>query len=310
MPIDLRKITRGREKRPIKCVTYSMPGLGKTHFACSAPDTFVLDTDKGSHPYDVAQRAVPESWTEAREWLAAVEGGSIKCATVVIDSTTQLEAMAMEELFQGEAISAWGGGYGRGDDHLMMNFRVLMAQIERIWRSGKNVVMTAHATVKNYDDPMVVGGYDRFQMSLREKIAGSVSQWCDYVLFAREDVIMQSVKGGTARATSTGQRSIYTKRTPAYDAKARGISGFPERLPLSWDAFAAAILDEESRTEALSTELSAALAELGDDKLTKSVREWLKEHPTGLVDTHNRIMARVKDKRDAATAPQKVEEAK
>ena len=312
MPIDLRKITRGREKRPIKVAIYSSPALGKTTFACSAPNAFVLDTDKGSHPYDVAQRVVPESWAEAKEWLEAVEKGSIKCDSLVVDSLTQFEAMAMQELFGLEGIASFGGGWGKGDKTLMAHWRVVMAQIERIWRGGKNVILTCHVKVKSYTDPMLANPYDRFQIALQEDVAGMVNQWSDYVLFLREDVVLQNGQSGNARAVSPGTRSIYTKRTPAYDAKARGISGFPERLPLSWDAFERAILDEESRTKAMVTEIDSALLEISDEKMTRAVREWLKTHPTSLVDTHNRVISRLREKREATaqTATSETQEEK
>ena len=39
-------------------------------------------------------------------------------------------------------------------------------------------------------------------------------------------------KGKPTKATTTGERWIYTKRMPAYDAKARGTTQFPDKISL------------------------------------------------------------------------------
>ena len=291
--IDLKKITKGQEERAPRVLVYGFPGVGKTRFAAGAPDPFFLDTDKGSHKYDV-RRVVPETWSETTEYLAAIEDGRIKCGSVVIDSVTELEHMGHLEFFPGSNVDMWSGGYGRGDTHVTQKWRELFAQLERLWLQGKAIVLAAHTIVKKFDDPSGPG-YERFEVGTRPKLAGLLKQRTDYVLFCREEVNRAvPVKGQEpAKPTTTGTRWAYTRTCPAYDAKARGTLLFPEKFLLSWDEFAAAIDGEAKRSTEMTSQIDEMLAEIGDKELEKTVRAWLRQHPDSLLESHQKIAARL-----------------
>ena len=53
MPIDMSRITKGKQSRPPRVLVYGPPAVGKTSFAAGFPNPFVLDADKGSHYLDV-----------------------------------------------------------------------------------------------------------------------------------------------------------------------------------------------------------------------------------------------------------------
>jgi hypothetical protein len=296
MPLDLKRITKGREQRPPKAGIYGLQGVGKTTFALGAPDVFVLDADRGSHNYDVGQRLVPESWKEAKEALTAVETGLIKCKTLVLDSVTALEALAHKELFGDEAMARWDGGYKHGEGHALMHWREIVAQLERIWRGGKIVLWVGHSTIGKFNDPKGPS-YDRYGIALQSEVAGLLSQWSDFVFFAREDVEMVSVspKSRKKMAVSQGVKRLYSRWTPAYDAKARGVL-FPEEILMSWGDFEKALAEEETRVSAVGSEIEEMLAELKDEKLTETVRKFLKDKPQGLLDARNRVAAIVKER--------------
>jgi hypothetical protein len=300
--IDLKKISRGKESHPPRVLVYSFEGVGKTRFASGAPDPFFLDFDRGSHQCNVA-RATPESWTETLEWLTAIEKGQVKCQTVVLDSITKLESISHAEFFPGTTVDAYDGGWGHGDTHALMRWRELLGQLERLWLRGIAVVLVAHASVKRFDDPSGPA-YDRFVVGVRPSLAGLLRQQTDYVFFCREDVIMAGkIENGKGRATTTGTRWAYTRRTPAYDAKARGESVFPEKFLLSWDEFAKAVAGERARTEELNASIAAMLEELAEPDLTKRVYEWLRQNPENLLEAHQSVTARVETKRASGSAP-------
>jgi hypothetical protein len=185
-----------------------------------------------------------------------------------------------------------------------MRWRELTNQLDRLWLSGKGIVLVAHATVKRFDDPSGPA-YDRFIVGVRPSLAGFLRQQSDYVLFCREEVVTvgNAKAGEKIRATTTGTRWAYTRRTPAYDAKARGESVFPERFLLSWEEFSKAIADERSRSDELTVSLSAMLEELADPSLTKTVNDWLRQYPDKLLEAHQSVTARVEQKRSAGAAP-------
>lgn len=292
--IDVKSITRGRQNLAPRVLIYSFEGVGKTKFASGAPEPMFLDLNKGSHFYDVA-RALPETWSDTLEWAGAVETGKVKCGSLVIDSTTELEQMSHAEFFPGSTVDLWGGGYGKGDTHVLIKWRELLSMLERVWQSGKPIILVAHAVVKKFDDPSGPG-YERFEVGVRPKLAGMLRQWVDYVFFAREDVNLTAPPKGSSssgKATTSGTRWAYTKRCPAFDAKSRGGVLFPEKFLLSWDEFDRCVQSEKQRTKELRESIDAMLTEIQDADLTKAVAEWLKQHPESLLDSHQRVTARL-----------------
>ena len=296
MALDLKRISKGKVERPPRVIPYGFEGVGKSTFAAGAPNVFFIDANQGSHKLDV-ERVTPESWSEVFEWLEAIEHGHVKCDNVALDVLSDFENMSHAHLFPGTSISKYEGGYGKGDDVALMEWRRLLAQVERVWLRGKGIIFLAHAQVKKFEDP-TGPGYERFELACRKNVAALLKGWSDYVFFARENVTRAAVeKGKPVKVTTTGERWLYTKRTPAYDAKARGTSLFPDKIPLSWDEFARAVKEDDARGEQMRQELDAMLAEIGDKAYEKQVRDWVKQYPAGMVDAFNRVQIRFNEKR-------------
>lgn len=297
MSIDLKKIQRGRVALPPRVLLHGFDGVGKTTAACGAPDPFALDFNRGSVKFDVA-RVSPGTFSEAIEWLTAIERGDVKCGAVVLDSLTELELMSHVELFHGSSLEDFNGGFGRGQTHAVMKWREVLAQLDRIWLQGKAIALIAHSIVKKFDDP-TGPGYERFEPSLQPKLAGLVRQWVDFVLFCREEILISKSKTEKTKGVTTGVRYAYTRRCPAYDAKARGTSLFPERILLGWQPLMDAIAADEARSTEMRGEIDSMLAEIGDAALTKKVIEWLRSNPTNVVETHNRVKELLVTKKEA-----------
>jgi hypothetical protein len=292
--IDLKRISEGKQKREPRVLLYGGDGVGKTRFSAGAPDPFFLDVNKGSFAYDV-KRVVPESWPEVLEWVGAVERGEVKCKSLVIDAVGDLEYLGNAEFFPGTTIDKWDGGYGRGETYALTRWRELLGALERVWNTGKTVILVGHMKVKHFDDPSGPG-FDRFQLSMRDQVAGLLRQWCDYVLFAREEISQQKV-GADLKIVTSGVRWIHTHRSTAFDAKSRGTTLFPERILLSWDEFAKARSADAERAEILRKEIDAMLTEIGDKKLDEQVKEYLRANPGMIVEARNRVAARLEESR-------------
>lgn len=282
-----------------RIVLYSADGVGKTTYAAGAPDPFFLDFARGSIKHDVG-RVHPADWDEALEWLTAVETGKVTCKTLVVDSLTEMERMMVKRFFGEKGPNAgdtWG--FGRGDDYSISVWAGLLAQFERIWAQGKAIIFTAHAKVSKFNDP-TGPAYDRFQLSMRPVGADIFRQWVDYVCFCREEVLIDDQKQERKKGKTTGVRYQYTRRCPAFDAKARGTSLFPERLLLGWQPLWEAIQADETRAKVMRTEVDEMLAEIADKDLTLKVVEWLRANPGNVVETHNRVQEILNGKRSSA----------
>jgi len=299
MGFDLKKITRGRKTMPNRVLLYGMDGCGKTTTACGAPAPFVIDANKGAHRFDV-QRYVPETFAEAGEAIEACIRGDIKCETIVLDTISDLEAMSHKEMFPDSNVADWGGGWGKGDQEAIARWREFVLRLERAWLAGKHIVLVAHVTVKAFADPMGAT-YDRFEVAARPRLAGLLRGWCDFVCFCREDVATQKVDG-KERARTTGVRSMYTQRSAAFDAKARGTSLFPPKLLLSWRDLASAIAADDDRAASMRKEIDGMLAELGDAGLTAKVTEFLRMNPNAVVESHNRVSSLLEEKKKTPEA--------
>jgi AAA domain-containing protein len=297
--IDLKKISDGKQEKPPRTLLYGADGIGKTKFAAGAPDPFFIDLNRGSFAYDV-KRVIPESWTETLEWIGAVERGSVKCGSLVIDSVSDLEHLGNTEFFPGSTIDKWDGGYGRGETYAVSRWRELVFALERVWNTGKPIILLGHMVVKSFSDPLGAN-YDRHQVSGREKIVGLLRQSMDYVFFASLDIAHQKVSG-EIKAVTSGTRWMYTQRSPAFDAKSRGTTLFPEKILLSWDEFAKARAADKERAETLRQEIGAMLAEIGDKKLDEQVSAYLKSYPEGIVEARNRVAARLEEIRKTKEA--------
>lgn len=269
--------------------------------AAGAPDPFFIDVNRGSFAYDV-KRVVPETWTETLEWVDAVERGSVKCGSMVIDSISDLEHMGNAEFFPGSTIDKWDGGYGRGETYALSRWRELIMALERVWNTGKPIILVGHMTVKRFDDPLGPS-YERHEVALRQKLAGLLRQSIDYVLFASLDVAQQKV-GGEIKAVTNGTRWLHTQRSPAFDAKSRGTTLFPERILLSWDEFAKARAADAERAATLRQEIDVMLTQIGDKALDVAVKEYLRANPGMIVEARNRVAARLEEKNSTATAAQ------
>lgn len=301
MAIDLKRVSEGKQQREPRILIYGGDGVGKTRFAAGAPDPLFLDFNSGSYQYDV-RRVVPQTWTEGLEWIRAVETGAVKCQTLVTDSASDLEHIGNAEFFPNTTIDKWDGGYGHGEGYSLSRWREYLSALERVWLTGKAIIIIGHMAVKRFDDP-TGPGYERYEFAARKSISGAVRQWVDYVLFAKEQVDQQKV-AGELKAVTGGTRWIHTQRCPAFDAKSRGTTLFPDKVLLSWDEFAKARAADDERAATLRREIDAMLKEIGDKKLDESVVEYLRKYPGMIVESRNRVAARLEEVRLAKSMPQ------
>lgn len=294
---DLSRIRKGRRKLAPRILIYSFDGVGKTGFAAGAPDVFFVDANKGSHQYDV-QSVDVSSWEETRDYVEDVASDKIKCGALALDAITDLEAFSHAKLFPGSTVTKYEGGYGKGDDVVTAEWRTLLSRLEKIWLSGKPIIMAAHAKVKKFEDP-TGPGYERFEVACRPQLAGLLRQWVDYVLFCKEELVIAKQKGEAQRGTTTGIRYMYTRRCPAYDAKARGTLLFPERILLSWRDFIAEVEKDASRegTAGMERSIREMLEEISDPALDEQVWDYVKKYPAGIVDAYNRVAAKLDEAR-------------
>lgn len=278
-PTTLRLATsRGKKAHPLWVTLYASEGLGKSTFGSRAPAPIFIDVERGTFELDVERfvfdesgRTTPETFTEILLALRALEHEEHGFQTVVIDTLDAVEALLHAHICQRDSkTSIEDYGYGKGYVAALDEWRILIAQFERLRRRGINVLTLAHAMVKTFKDP-ASEGWDRYQMKLHQAAAGLIKERSDIVLFGKyEEQLVKSEKTKRVRGVSTGARIIHTVHSAAWDAKNR--HDLPETMPLDWDDFYAAVqAHRPADPELLATAIREMAAALGGEVQAKAL---------------------------------------
>lgn len=245
MAISLASIQRSTALKAPKVVIYGVPGIGKTTWACGAPNPIVLQTEEGLGMIDAAHFPLATSYQDVLDAITALLSEEHDFQTVVLDSLDQLEPMLWRHVAErdGKAhIEEFG--FGKGYAYAADEMRVLLSGLDALRdQRGMTVVVIAHSEVKRFESPEHEP-YDRYQMRLDRRANDIVCEWADALLFANYRVHIVKDKGkfdkdGRARAAGRGERVLFTEQRPAFLAKNR--YRLPPELPLAWEAFQNAI---------------------------------------------------------------------
>ena len=234
------QITRGKRARAQKVVIYGPEGIGKSSFASQFPDPVFIDTEGSTDNMDVARLDKPTSWTMLVNEIAFIKANPTKCGTLVIDTIDWAEALAVNYICsqhgkQGIEDFSWGKGYTYVQEEMGRFLNSLSDLVDM----GINVVLTAHAQIKKFEQPDEMGSYDRYELKLGQKTGSKtaplVKEWADMVLFANYKTLVMTTDNGKKKAQG-GERVMYTNHRPAWDAKNR--HGLPDELPFNYAGIA------------------------------------------------------------------------
>ena len=231
------QITRGTIKTAKKVVIYGPEGIGKTTFASQFPDPLFIDTEGSTKELDVARLPAPSSWAMIKEEVRYVIQHPDCCRTLVIDTADWAEKMAIQSVLDEHNK---GGiedfGYGNGYRYVFERFGELLNLLNDVIAAGVNVVMTAHATLRKFEQPDELGAYDRYAMKLidspKTSISAAVKEWADMVLFANYNTIVITDSKTKKTKAQGGARVMYTTHHSCWDAKNR--YGLSDELPFSY----------------------------------------------------------------------------
>ena len=224
-----------------KCVIYGPEGIGKSTFASKFPGILFIDTEGSTKKLDVPRLPKPSSWTMLLEEVRYVKANPNLCKTLIIDTADWAEILCINEICSKSQKSGIEDfGYGKGYIYLFEEFGKLLNLLEDLIDIGINVVFTAHAQMRKFEQPDETGAYDRWEMKLQKKTAPLLREWADLVLFANYKTYVVNVDGqGTTKGKNKvqgGKRVMYTTHNPCWDAKNR--DGLDEELEFNFDKIA------------------------------------------------------------------------
>lgn len=234
-------ITRGKVAKAQKVVIYGPEGIGKSTLASQFPEPVFIDTEGSTGNMDVARLDKPTSWTFLLQQIDWVKQNR-PCKTLVIDTIDWAERMCIEHICQSnQKKSIEDFGYGSGYIKLEEELGRFLNLLSDVIDVGINVVLTAHAQIRKFEQPDEMGAYDRYELKLGKKTSARTSalvkEWADMVLFANYKIYSVATdKDGKKHKAQGGARVIYTQHHPAWDAKNR--HNLPEEIPMDYSHIA------------------------------------------------------------------------
>ena len=234
-------ITRGKKQEAQKVVIYGPEGIGKSTFAACFPNPLFIDTEGSTSNLDVARMDKPSSFTMLMQQITYVLKNPNVCSTLVIDTADWAEQLEIAEFCAKKQISGIEDiGYGKGYVYVAEDFGKMLNLLEEVKVKGINVVITAHAQMRKFEQPDELGAYDRWELKLQKKDAPLLKEWADMVLFANYETYVINVDGQGAQKGKNkaqgGKRVIYTTHHSCWDAKNR--HELPDKIPMEYSSIA------------------------------------------------------------------------
>jgi hypothetical protein len=290
-------VTSGRVESPLRVLLYGTEGVGKSTFAMGAPNPVYLCAEDGTEHLDIHRLPAPRTWTDVRESIRDLTTEPHDFRALVLDTVDWIEPMLWEHICQknGKA-SIEAFGFGKGYVAALDEWRLFVADLERLRKDRKMwIVLLAHAVIRTFKNPEGED-YDRWQLKIHDKASGLLKEWSDCVLFANFETCTFEDSKAKTKAISSGARFVHTQRRAAWDAKNR--YDLPERLPLSWADFAAALNARRPSDPAkLREEIAALVAQVKDEAISKWVADALTKAANDAAS-----LARIKDRLAAKAA--------
>lgn len=229
-------ISRGKIHTAQKVVIYGPEGIGKSTFASRLPEPLFCDTEGSTKALDVTRFDRPDSAQMIYECIDYVKAHPDACKTFVLDTADWAEKLLCQTVCaRAKKTGIEDFGYGKGYTYLAEEFGKLLNQLEDLIGVGVNVVVTAHAELKKFEQPDEAGTYDRWSLKLTKQDSPLLKEWADAVLFVNYKTYVEKTDGNKHKATG-GRRVMYTSHHPCWDAKNRW--GLPEECDFDYSVIA------------------------------------------------------------------------
>ncbi len=263
------KIIKGKIQKAKKVVVYGPEGIGKSTFASQFPDPIFIDTEGSTNGMDVSRTQKPSSWQMLNEQVKEIMTSKL-CKTLVIDTFDWAEQLCINSIlakYDKNGIEDFG--YGNGYVYEKEEIGRFLNLLQDVADSGINVVLTAHAQLRKFEQPDEMGAYDRWELKLGKKTSSQISplvkEWADMVFFANyKTYAVACDKEGKRFKAQGGERVMYTAHHPCWDAKNR--DGLSDELPFSYEEIAHIF------TFAAGGETTTdSIAEIAEDEISRAV---------------------------------------
>lgn len=234
-------ITSGKMNKAKKVVIYGVEGIGKSSLAARFPNPIFSDVEGSTTELDVQRFDKPTSLEMLMQQIRYVRDNR-PCQTYVIDTFDWAEKLCIQAVCAEKNVSGIEDvGYGKGYSYVYEKEGKMLNALDELIAVGINVVLTAHAAIRKFEQPDEMGSYDRWELKLinspKCNCCSMVKEWADMVLFSNyKTVSVATDKDGKKCKAQGGIRTMYTSHHPCWDAKNR--QGMPPEVPFDYNSIA------------------------------------------------------------------------
>ena len=174
-------------------------------------------------------------------------------------------------------------GYGNGYVYVKEEFGRFLNRLSDLIEIGINVVLTAHAQLRKFEQPDELGAYDRWELKLGKKTQSQTSplvkEWADMLLFCNYKTFPYrwTIRGKSIKPRVEKESCIHST-IPAGMQKIR--YGLPEECELDYSVIAGIIEEEKNTVKAEKKEEPQYKVERPADE--KKMEEPFMQIPEGV----------------------------
>ena len=241
----LKKATTGKKPKPLNIILYGVEGIGKSTFAQDAPGVIYIGGEENDELEKGHVMPACQTWTEFMSYIDALLNDDHDFKTLCIDTLDSIEILVHKDILDKDkatTISRACGGFGNGLTKASEMFVELRRKLKTLRdEKGMNIILLAHCAKVKQEDPINLITFDTYQIKLDKRVTPLFKDWVSAIIFVNYDNHKTETSSGKEAIVSDGSARMYTRKTPAYEAKNR--FDLPEYIPFekgkSWNLLTA-----------------------------------------------------------------------
>lgn len=281
--------------QPLRTLLYGPEKVGKTTEAAKADGVVAIDVEGRMGHISVPKFPMVTDWDEIMEALDELAESKHPYKNVLIDSVSAVEKLLKRKIMKESGWSAEAADeFGRWQKLAISSYWPdLFTKLERLEREkGMGSILTAHLMVKNMKNPSGEP-YDRFRPGISgDRGPELFLHWCHDVLYvAYDDLIRIEKRSGKERirTSTSGDRVVYTKHAPSYDAG--NSCGLPDPMSFSWAEYVRCREEGLSSLPTVLKRIGELIPQIKDESVRERVRDYARSN-AGNVTTCRQIASR------------------
>jgi hypothetical protein len=237
----LDSITTRKRRRPFFGCLYGPPGVGKSTFGSTLPKAVFIQCERGLDQITCDRFPAPKTLADYKRQILALAEEPHDYESIIIDTIDGLDLLIQAEVCRaGKVNSIEDFGYGRGwtfAREIWVKILDRLTEMSERW----NILLIAHAGVKNITDPQLGTPYDQWQLRLHDRSADILKQCVDLLLFAQlsRTIDKETPKARKGRAITSEDREMWT--SPVTGVIAKNRFNLENPMPFEWPALEEAI---------------------------------------------------------------------